>query len=181
MLGADERAFPNARVATGSEALNVLGGVRAEQFGLRAVGPANDGAAGRLDEPGAGVGVADAARAFVHGRDAVAQRGGDDGNPVRHGAREAGRPVDVLADVFGAGLRLPGAAAGHEEPACPCSGGRDLVGLWLPARLELGSEEGRGALRYLSPVLGGHARIVTGGGRVGFRGGRHRGRAGQRS
>lgn len=159
-FGADERAFPDARVATGPEAFDVFRGVRSEQFGLAAVGPADDGSAGGLDEAGAGVGVADAAGAFVHGGDAVAEGGGDDGDPVGYGAGEAGWSVDVLADVFGAGLRLSGATPGHQEPAHPVAFGWDLVGLGLPAGFHLGTEEGGGACRDLGPVLGAHGRIV---------------------
>lgn len=179
ILRTHESAFPDAGVAAGTEAFDVFRGVRAEQLRLRPVGPSDDGAAWGLNKACAGVGVADAAGAFVHGGDAVAQGGGDDGDPVRHGAGQAGRPVDVLANVLGAGLRLSGAASGHEEPAGPVAGGWDLVGLGLPAGGELGSEEGGGALGDSGPVLGGHARIVTVVGRGGFRDGRRRGRAGR--
>src|SRR5690606_5426749 len=94
-------------------------------------------------------------------------------------AGEGGGGVDGGADGFGAGFGLAGAAAGHEEPAGPVAGGWDLVGLGLPAGGELGSEEGGGALGDSGPVLGGHARIVTVGGRGGFWDGRRRGRAGR--
>jgi hypothetical protein len=179
VLGAHECAFADAGVAAGSEPFDVLGGMRAVQLGLAAVGPADDRTARRLHEAGAGVGVADAAGAFVHGGDAVTEGRGDDRYPVRHRTGKAGRPVDVLPDVLGARLRLPGATAGHEKPARPRSGWRDLVGLWLPAGFELGSEEGSSALGDCGPVLGGHDRIVTGGGGVGFRVGRRLGRGGR--
>lgn len=179
ILRTHESAFPDAGVAAGAEAFDVFRGVRAEEFRLRAVRPADDRAARGLDEAGSGVGVADASGAFVHGGDAVAEGGGDDGDPVWDWAGEAGRSVDVLADVLGAGFRFSSTSAGHQQPACPVAVGWDLVGLWLPARGELGSEEGGGALCDACPVLGGHVRIVTVGGCGGFRGGRRRGRVGR--